>query len=466
MPGLLGFGPPDPPDRGVLARDALTRGQGALAAGDRGEAVRWLDRACRLVPEDPVLTLTLAGACVGLDEARAERLFTSVADRWTVREAWLGLAGTRRNLGDRAGAAAALAHALAWFAAVAGFDWLADAVARESGAPGWCGVAGGKAIVRPGDRGGVAELYLGDRAIGAVPAGMHVLPRGAGGERHLHVRCAGRPLLGSPVMLSSIMRSEGFVEAQDGGVAGWLWHPCDPDRDPVVSIQAVEGAGRLRVQAVEPASLPLLRGFTRARSFHVSAERLAAAGLMPACGLRVRGADGRDLLGSPLNPGWERLAAEAAAELIAAQFAPGRLRVIRKQKLGSSHSDENGDLWLPVDSRFRGNDRRTGNDGWSGDDGRTGNDGRAGNGGRAGNEGRGGDDGWGGNGGRAGNGGARPLVRDEPRRGRQPASPFRRHLGHRTSEAGPAAPFNAPPSRCTAPAAQPRGSDRCGGPRS
>jgi GT2 family glycosyltransferase len=122
------------------------------------------------------------------------------------------------------------------------------------------------------------------------------------------------------------------------------------------------------VRATEPASLPLLRGFTRARSFHVSAERLAAAGLMPACGLRVRGADGRDLLGSPLDPGWERLAAEAAAGLIAAQFAPGRLRVVRKQNLRSVHSDENGDLRLPVDSRFRGNDEGGGDDELGGDD--------------------------------------------------------------------------------------------------
>ncbi len=334
MAKLLGFGPPDPPDRGALAKDALTRGQAALAAGDRRDAVRWLDRACRLIPGDAVLTLTLAGACAGSDEARAKRLFAAVAERWPVREAWLGVAGTSRNLGDRSGAAAALGKALSCFAVAPGFDWLADAVARECGAPGWCGVADGNVVVRlvdpVGHPGDVAELCLDGRAIAAIPAGVHKLPREARGP--LHVRCAGRSLLGSPIMLSSIIRCEGFVEASDGGVAGWVWHPHDPDRDPVVIIQAVKGGQELRVQATEPASLPSLRGFTRARSFHVQSEQLAAAGLMaagvdvPRAGVHVRGADGRDLLGSPLDPGWERSAAEAAAGLIAGQFEPAPSR--------------------------------------------------------------------------------------------------------------------------------------------
>ena len=184
--------------------------------------------------------------------------------------------------------------------------------------------------IRWADSGGVAELCLGERVIAALPAGVHKLPRGAGGQ--LHVRCVGRSLLGSPIMLSSITRSEGFVEARDGGVAGWLWHPHDPDRDPVVIIQAVNGGQQLRVRATGPASLPSLFGFTRARSFHVLSEQLAAAGLTavggggPRAGVRVRGADGRDLLGSPLDPRWERSAAEAAAGLIAARFTPVRSR--------------------------------------------------------------------------------------------------------------------------------------------
>ncbi|HYZ21485.1 MAG TPA: hypothetical protein VE690_04940, partial [Rhodopila sp.] len=53
----------------ALAHDALARGRQALAHNDHAEALRWLDRAHRLVPHDPNAALTLASVCLVSDAA-------------------------------------------------------------------------------------------------------------------------------------------------------------------------------------------------------------------------------------------------------------------------------------------------------------------------------------------------------------------------------------------------------------
>ena len=82
-------------------------------SGDAAEALRWLDRAHRLAPDDGTATLALATACLRQDNARAEALFHAITEAGEVREAWLGLAVARLGAGDTAGAAAALAATLA-----------------------------------------------------------------------------------------------------------------------------------------------------------------------------------------------------------------------------------------------------------------------------------------------------------------------------------------------------------------
>jgi len=363
----LRFGPPTPPDRVALAQHAFVRGQSALAANDPAEAVRWLDRASRLLPDDPALMLALAGSCVGRDDARAAYLFATVAERWSVREAWLGLAAVRRALREPSAAAMALSRVLSLFAVTHGLEPLADSIAGDIAAPGWCGLAAGMAgaiIIRLTDPTGTADLRLdgqplapaGDgidpppsfprkresRTSPAAPlfcmdarlrghdetpvgiklqSGVHPLPRLSAGARRLEVLSDGKHLLGSPILISAIRRSEGFVTARDGGLSGWAWHPGDPDTDPVLTIRSAEGGRDLRVLATEPAFLPAAYGFTRARAFHVFPHQLPKA----ATTLHVLGSDGHELLGGPLDPGWEQRVAATAARIVAARFpaAPG-----------------------------------------------------------------------------------------------------------------------------------------------
>ncbi|HEY7576750.1 MAG TPA: glycosyltransferase [Acetobacteraceae bacterium] len=86
----------------------------------------------------------------------------------------------------------------------------------------------------------------------------------------------------------------GCVSGRDGGLAGWAWHPGDPERDAVLTIRPVKGSGRLTIAATDreaEAPGPL----TRPRGFLL--RELPFKGMV-----RVLGSDGKDLLGSPLDP--------------------------------------------------------------------------------------------------------------------------------------------------------------------
>ncbi len=120
-------------------RSSVVRRRRLQGRGD--EARRWLRPwRCWLAPADGMVALALATACLGHDDERAAALYAKVTAKHDVREAWLGLAAARRRLGDRAGAAEALAAALRRHVVEPGFGGLADAIAQECGAPGWLGV--------------------------------------------------------------------------------------------------------------------------------------------------------------------------------------------------------------------------------------------------------------------------------------------------------------------------------------
>ncbi|MGH7042658.1 MAG: glycosyltransferase, partial [Acetobacteraceae bacterium] len=275
----------------TLMTQALQAGQAALAAGDMAGAVRWLDRAARLAPGDPVVAMALGAACLTLEPGRAAGLFGSVPAQIRPREGWWGLVAARLALGDAAGAGEALAWALGRFVVPGAWAGLASAVVRAVGAAGWCGVGAGELVVV-----GVADP---DAVLGRVD-GRRVAVAGltCAAGRRLDVRAAEGSLLGSPLRLDLIRRVEGCVAAEAGGLRGWAWRPGDPDAEPVVMLHA--GVGRdLRVACTDPPPEGFAGGpLVRARGFSVPAAALAGG---PRRGLRVRGGEGGDLLGSPFD---------------------------------------------------------------------------------------------------------------------------------------------------------------------
>ncbi len=283
---------------GARADAAWLRAQDALAMGTTAEARRWLERAHRLAPADPTVAITLGGLLIQAEDfVRAEALLRPIAEAQDVLPAWIGLAACALRLGRPADAADALGRALSRHAPGTGLAALAETVARATGLPGWVGANAAGAVTATAG----ATLAL-DGA--RLPGRRRTLPRGWRQARELQATLDGVALLGSPVQLRVVGRVEGFVAAEAGGLAGWAWHPADPDADPALLVQGTGSS--VPVVATQPAAgLSGLGAFARPRRFRVPAAAL------PDGMLRVLGADGRDLLGSPLDPGLERRAAAA-----------------------------------------------------------------------------------------------------------------------------------------------------------
>jgi GT2 family glycosyltransferase/glycosyltransferase involved in cell wall biosynthesis len=309
----------------ALARAAFDAGSAAGTAGDRATAIAWLDRACRLMPHDRTFTLSLATHCLGVDDARAAALFATVIETNDVREAWLGLAHAHHRLGDAEPAAAALQEALSRHAVLQASETLAREIAAAVGAPGWCGLAtGNRLLVRAAVASPRVELLLDGRALPsrAVPAAGLALPRLACSGRVLAVRIDGRELLGSPIALAAIRRTEGFVACLDGGLEGWVWHPGDPEREPVV--QLIAASGQRRTIAALPGWHAVLGSLVLARPRRLTVPAAQLAGLGGP--FTLTGADGAALLGSPLDPRAESDAARDAALALARRFPAGARR--------------------------------------------------------------------------------------------------------------------------------------------
>ncbi|WP_419730841.1 glycosyltransferase [Lichenicola sp.] len=306
------------------AQDAFRRGRLATDHGQPEEALRWLERARRLAPHAPHVTFPLAVARMNCgDPHGAIRLLQPLVQQFDFREGWVTLAAVRRAAGSPDEAAAAIAEALSRHAPDQAVLGLLTDVARAAGWPGWCGLSGD------------GRLHL-DRPApaGARPDTANVLTLRLDGEpwpvqtrrkvstltgdwrrgHRLEVLRGGRPLLGSPLDIQAILRVEGFVEVRDGKLAGWVWHPGEPERVPVVTIEPV-AAPALGLMLAMPGyadDIQSERPLARPRALLFPDPSLAVQSDGP---VRLRGSDGRDLLGSPLDPGLELRAAAAAALL-------------------------------------------------------------------------------------------------------------------------------------------------------
>jgi len=288
----------------ALLQAAWRRGLDANAAGNSPEALKWLRRAHRLLPKDATIVFALADSLMQSgDLAQAADLFQDLGDRFSLPEALAAAAACARLLGDHQRAAAATAAALRASVPTVALQALAAATAAAAGFPGWCGLDG-DGVVHAGE--GV-EVSL-DKTL--VPLIWHddraQLPPGWRTAGLLRVERDGVPCLGSPIAIAAIIRVEGVVEVSNCGLSGWAWHPADPARDPVLTLQ-----GQTLI-ATEPADdIMLDRPLARPRRF-----TLPGAAIDQDRALSVRGSDERDLLGSPIDPGLEWRTAAALARAV------------------------------------------------------------------------------------------------------------------------------------------------------
>ena len=289
-----------------LARSAWDRSRAAASGGNAAQALRWLQRAHRLLPNDGMVALALAGALMQAgNPSRAAGLFETLGRRHALSEAWAGLATCARLLGDTDRSVLAAAVALRTSVPTPTLQALAAAVARTAGLPGWCGLDGDGQVhvgmarnvqlrldgvpVRPAWSGGKARLPAGWRAAGV-----------------LDVDCDGTPCLGSPLSIAAIIAVEGIVEARECGLQGWAWHPADPERDPVLTI-----GGRAVTATAPAADVASDRPLARPRHFTLPAEAIARDGAVS-----VLTPAGRHLTGSPIDPAMEARTAAALARAV------------------------------------------------------------------------------------------------------------------------------------------------------
>ncbi len=294
-----------------LANEAWQAGQAAMQEGNPARAGFWLERAARLAPQDPAIALTLAAVHLRRGFAPAA---LAALDRLppTVQAAEAAvLLATARHLAGDPRAAETLAMALAQNAvpATEQVRQLGKDLALLAGAPGWCCVTPEGDVVAEAVMPGRLEVAADKRRLARQPRRV---PEGAS---VLSVTVGGRHCLGSPVDLQRLCRLDGIVSARDGGLAGWAWHPFNPDRDPALRVVGADGRGVVHVTAADQ-NIAAQRPLARPRGFAVPASQLA--GLRRP--VRVIGPDGRDIAGSPIDPGAETAAAVAAAQAVARRY--------------------------------------------------------------------------------------------------------------------------------------------------
>lgn len=306
------------PEAARLARSAMVEYRAATAAQAPEIALRWLDRAHRLVPRDPNIMLALAGANLSVEPARAASLFATVTEDHDIREAWLGLAAARLKLGAVDQAMACVARALSRHVPRNDTRAVANQVMRLSQADGWCGVSfDGELTIRTNGRSQPVVALDGDLLDGtALPARWTRATR-------LMVMVEGRHLLGSPIEVHAIRRTEGIVEADGGGLKGWAWHPADPGRRVALTVSDTNRTPPLRFLAEDNGiTIPDLGPLAHPFGFTIAAEALAPF----ADQVHVRGPDGRALYGSPVSPLLEQRAAIATARQIAELYPASGVR--------------------------------------------------------------------------------------------------------------------------------------------
>ncbi len=212
----------------------------------------------------------------------AAAAFETLASRFDIVPAWLGLLTARRLLGEHGAAALALIALLSRHCVPddPAFAQVAAMIAKAAGFDGWSGV-------------------LPDGGISRVDGGA----------------------LGPPFDMGAIERVEGVVSIADGALIGWASRPAAPGIAPALALIDARGA-RLDITCGQSLPPDDFAPFATRYSFAMPALRLR--GLSPP--FRIVSPAGADLFGSPADPG-----AEAAIPPVPAIYCGEPVKTLPKR---------------------------------------------------------------------------------------------------------------------------------------
>ena len=232
----------------------LTDAADALRQGDLENALSLLLYAQRLSPSNRLITLFIGDLRLALRLPEAAEPFEFIAKHTDWRGAWYRLAFTRAQQHNYLQAAADLHESLIRNAPFRE-SWsckLASDIATATSSLGWCGVNNSGRLFVGGKASSYGATHLNVQLDGVpVPIGTrkndrdlqlssYQLPQHWITGTNLKVLAKGVPLIGSPVKLQSIIRTEGFVSANEHGLQGWTWFPGEPSADPSITIEDLD----------------------------------------------------------------------------------------------------------------------------------------------------------------------------------------------------------------------------------
>ena len=273
------------PPSNAAPRYAWDRAHQARADGDPAEARRWLERAHRLAPADPLVRLTLGSLLLEQGEPSAALPLLGAVQRTAPTPAGaLAFAACLLALDDPR-CPDAMAAALQSAAHTPPLAALATRIAAHFGLPGWCALdLDGRVRTHPAR----ATIALDGSPIRAI------LPPGWQQGRALAVANRHGPFLGSPLPIQRLTRLDAIAELRDGHLSGLAYHPADPDRTPLLLIRGQ--ALSTILQPTDPAdAIPDLLPLARPRRFDIPVALLVPP-------LTITDAQSRPILGSPLAP--------------------------------------------------------------------------------------------------------------------------------------------------------------------
>lgn len=281
------------------AQSAFLYAQEQKAQGRIDEATCWMDRAHRLVDHNPNITFDLVMLRLKQKQYHeAYDLLLPLMKKFDFYEGWLVLAILLSHLGNLSQAVQKIQYALSHYSPTNQSWSMIRLLVQDANEVGCCALIGSLGQVwidNPHYH--VMSVFLDDELILKTADPFFSLPENWEMYSYLHIEKEDCPLIGSPINIQSIIRTEGFVESDGKCVKGWLWHPAEPDRIPTVNVYDTQGILSKEIKATKEFEVATLEfPLFRAKQFFIPLKEFHF-------GLYALKDDyGRNLIGSPINP--------------------------------------------------------------------------------------------------------------------------------------------------------------------